>query len=457
MESYDAVVPLYIHDTSNRNDRWAEGSATRWWLHHSLFSLRESLKQKGVTLLIRQGDPQTIIQDVLDKEKIEAIFWNRLYTPREIERDTAIKANLRAQGKTVETFNSALLKEPWTHGKPNGDPYRIFTPFWKAYGLSGMSTLPEPLPTTWKPSATFESSDALESLGLLPRIAWDQGFTPLWQPGEETAQKRLRDFLDEAALHYATDRDIPSMMGTSRLSPHLHFGEISPRRIVAEVMSRFPAGTHGTEVFLKELGWREFAYHLLYHFPHTAEAPLDERFSTFPWPPLDHEMLSRWQKGMTGFPIIDAGMRELWQTGWMHNRVRMIVASLLTKNLMIHWLEGAEWFWDTLIDADLASNTLGWQWTAGSGADAAPYFRVFNPILQGEKFDPRGDYVRRWVPELAKLPDRWIHRPFEAPAKELADCGVRLGLAYPSPIVDLKISRERALEAFSRIKKTSEI
>ena len=452
LEAYDAVIPLYIHDITPRSDPWGEGSATRWWLHHSLDALSERLRQVGGQLLIRQGDPLTVLEELMTVSGAEAIVWNRLYTPHEIQRDTGLKSHFRDQGKSVRTFNSALLKEPWEHKKPNGDPYRVFTPFWKAYLASGMSILPEPAPTSWKVCSIPLAGDSLSSLELLPRIPWDEGFNASWCPGENGAFRQLTHFLDESVLRYDTHRDIPGVSGTSRLSPHLQFGEISPRRILSEVYGRFTAGTPGVDVFLKEVGWREFAYHLLYHFPHTAEAPLDERFKAFPWPSPDPELIRRWQTGKTGFPIVDAGMRELWHTGWMHNRVRMIVASLLTKNLMVHWLKGAEWFWDTLVDADLASNTMGWQWTAGSGADAAPYFRVFNPILQGEKFDPSGDYVRRWVPELARLPARWIHRPFECPSAELSAFGVHLGRDYPAPVVDLKVSREKALEAFSQIK-----
>jgi deoxyribodipyrimidine photo-lyase len=292
----------------------------------------------------------------------------------------------------------------------------------------------------------------------LPSIRWDSGLYDCWKPGEAPAQQQLDNFIADAVDHYNNDRDSPGTEGTSRLSPHLHFGEISPRQILQSVrnMTEFEESMAptGQNVFMKQLGWRDFAHQLLFHFPQTADNPLDERFANYPWSRENDagELLAAWQKGRTGFPIVDAGMRELWHTGWMHNRVRMIVASLLTKNLGIHWLEGARWFWDTLVDADLANNSMGWQWTAGCGADAAPFFRIFNPVSQSERFDPRGNYIRKWIPELAKLPDKALHAPWMQKNEILAHAGIRPGQDYPLPIVDLKETRQRALDQWSRIK-----
>jgi deoxyribodipyrimidine photo-lyase len=450
-ESFDCIIPLYIHDPLP-NDDWREGSASRWWLHYSLGSLDRSLKALNSRLIIRTGDPLTQLTEILTSSNAQAVFWNRRYSPCEVQRDTAIKATLKSRGIQVDTFNSALLKEPWEHLKPNGEPYRVFTPFWKGYLATGFSVSPEDPPCRMTKPPESLLSDELVSLNLLPQIPWDQGMRETWEPGEDSAQRQLRQFLEASASAYAEARDCPGIPGTSRLSPHLHFGEISPRRIAAEIRRYCRPGDRGVDVFLKEVGWREFAYHLLFHFPHTDHKPLDDRFDRFPWPTHDNEAYKRWSRGLTGYPIVDAGMRELWHTGWMHNRVRMIVASFLTKNLLIHWSKGAEWFWDTLVDADLAANSFGWQWTAGCGADAAPYFRIFNPILQGEKFDASGDYVRRWIPELSQVPAQWIHHPFDLPAEELKAYGVVLDRDYPAPIVELRGTRERALAAFAAIK-----
>lgn len=454
MESYDSVIPLYIQ-TRIQADPWGEGSATRWWLHHSLGALDRSLKSLGSGLIIRIGGPLDQLTELCESLKVEAVFWNRLYSPSEIHRDTELKAQLKGKGFRVKTFNSGLLKEPWEHLKPNGEPYRVFTPFWKAYLASGFSVFPEDPPEKMPPLPEPLTGEPLVALDLLPRIPWDLGMRETWEPGETSAHRQLRQFLDGPASAYAEARDQPGILGTSRLSPHLHFGEISPRRIASEIKKTCNPGDRGAEVFMKEVGWREFGYHLLFHFPHTDRKPLDERFTAFPWPSHDSAAFERWTRGLTGYPIVDAGMRELWHTGWMHNRVRMIVASFLTKNLMIHWTRGAEWFWDTLVDADLASNTLGWQWTAGCGADASPYFRIFNPILQGEKFDGAGSYIRRWIPELSQVPDQWIHHPFDLSVHELSVFGVVLGQDYPKPMVDLKATRERALSAFAAIKSGS--
>ena len=448
----DTVIPVYIHPLS-QDSPWPMGSASRWWLHHSLKSLDSSLRSLGSGLLIRRGEPLEVLRDLIAATGADWIYWNRLYEPSEIARDTRLKQALREDGLAVETCNSRLLYEPWEIKRTGGEPYRVFTPFWKSMQALGLRRPPEPAPRAMPPLPEGLQGESLDQLQLLPRISWDKGFYAFWPVGESAAHARLDEFSDTSLACYKTGRDHPGQAGTSRLSPHLHFGEISPRQIVDSLLRdlEFGLGAAG-ESYLREIAWREFAAHLLFHCPGTAEQPLDRRFLRFPWRTEYAEDLSHWHRGETGFPVVDAGMRELWHTGWMHNRVRMIVASLLTKNLLIPWQEGAKWFWDTLVDADLASNTMGWQWTAGCGADAAPYFRIFNPTLQGERFDPEGDYVRRWVPELSTLPARIIHKPWEAGASVLAGFDVTLGKDYPYPRVDLRASRERALAAFGAIK-----
>ena len=351
------------------------------------------------------------------------------------------------------------MQEPWEVLTKNKTAFRVFTPFWKAHQLSYQPLPPLPAPEILPNLSKTIASLDIDDLQLLPTIPWDKGIAATWHPGEKSARARLQQFLDTGMQDYATARDRPDQSGSSRLSPHLHFGEISPKQIVSAVTNYVQANKQAgilksAETFIRELGWREFAYHLLFHFPHTIEKPLNERFATFPWQSDYRSPLKAWQQGRTGFPIIDAGMRELWHTGWMHNRVRMLVASLLTKNLRIPWQQGERWFWDTLVDADLASNVLGWQWTAGCGADAAPYFRIFNPVTQGERHDPNGDYVRRWVPELTELPAKYIHKPWETPSPILDECGVRLGDTYPYPIIDLRQSRQQALAMYDSIKTT---
>ena len=353
-----------------------------------------------------------------------------------------------------------MLREPWQHLKKDGTPYRVFTSFWKSLYKVGPSrdsvTIPDHLPAA--PKNRLPKSPPIESLRLLPTLHWDKAFYQHWQPGEDGAWNALKDFCDGRLIGYKTDRDIPEISGTSRLSAHLHFGEISPLQLWQYLLQwgaseTSPGTLTAVEAWLRQLGWREFSHHLLYHFPHTALQPLDTRFERFPWHTDYAASLTRWQKGQTGIPVVDAGMRELWATGYMHNRVRIIAASLLTKNLRTPWQEGARWFRDTLVDADLANNTMGWQWIAGSGADAAPFFRIFNPVLQGEKFDKAGVYVRRWVPELAGLENKYIHQPWSAEPETLAKAGIRLGREYPEPVVDLKTSRQQALDAWDRVKR----
>ncbi|MBN2885830.1 MAG: deoxyribodipyrimidine photo-lyase [Chromatiaceae bacterium] len=446
------ILPLYIH-APEEEAPWARGAASRWWLHHSLAALDAELRALGSRLIIARGASLAELRRVATASGARGVFWNRLYDPATRERDSRIKQALRAEGLECESFNGALLVEPWEVLKGDGEPYRVFSAFWRqAVKVLPGETLaaPSALPVLDRPPASLP----LEALELLPRIGWDAGLAAAWTPGEPGAWAALERFIGAALADYGEGRNRPDQPSTSRLSAHLHFGELSPRQALAALRARgFDPHTKPAEPFVRELGWREFGYHLLYHFPHTTERPLDERFADFPWA-LDGaaERLERWQQGATGIPLVDAGMRELWHSGWMHNRTRMVVASLLTKNLLIPWQEGARWFWDTLVDADLASNTLGWQWTAGCGADAAPYFRIFNPVLQGQRFDPEGAYIRRWCPELARLPAKFIHQPWSAPDPILRAAGVQLGATYPRPLIDLATSRERALGIWEQLK-----
>jgi deoxyribodipyrimidine photo-lyase len=448
-----AVIPVFIH-APDEEAPWQPGAASRWWLHQSLHALDADLRAAGSKLVIRQGPSLVTLRDLVKETGAGAVFWNRRYEPAVIARDATIKQALPAQSVEAESFNGALLNEPWTIQNRSGRPFQVFTPFWKHCLTKPAPAEPMPAPAGIPVPNKWPKPLALEALDLEPRIQWAEGMRSAWQPGAAGAQARLKRFLNECLPNYSEDRNRPDRAGTSRLSPHLHFGEITARQIWHAVRrdaesKHIPEPTWHALPFLTEIGWREFAHHLLWHFPHTPSQPLRANFNKFPWhnPPA---FLKAWQKGCTGYPIVDAGMRELWATGWMHNRVRMIVASFLVKDLLVSWQEGARWFWDTLVDADLAQNTLGWQWTAGCGADAAPYFRVFNPASQGEKFDPRGDYVRKWCPELVKLPDKWLHHPWHAPSETLAHAGVVLGRNYPEPIVSHAIAREVALEAFAR-------
>jgi len=448
------VLPLYILDTGTR--AWPPGGAGRWWLHHSLAALADALRRRhGLNLLLLRGDPAVLLPRLVRQTGARAVYWNRLYEPAAIQRDTVIKSDLKTAGIAVETGNSALLFEPWTVQTRIKGWFRVFSPFWRAC-LALPQPPPQPAPKTvtgWTGAVTGER---LEDWGLLPAAPdWAGSLRAAWQPGEAGAAARLAGFLDTALSGYADERDRPDRAATSRLSPHLHFGEIGPRQIWQAVQMRIAQHDHGrgdaAGKFLAEIGWREFSYHLLYHFPDLPERNFRGDFDGFPWHD-DPALLRRWQRGRTGYPIVDAGMRELWQTGWMHNRVRMIAASFLVKHLRQHWRHGAAWFWDTLVDADLASNAASWQWVAGSGADAAPYFRIFNPILQGAKFDPDGAYVRRWVPELAALPATYIHQPWAAPAAVLAAAGVTPGRSYPAPVVDHDRARKAALAAFAGLR-----
>jgi deoxyribodipyrimidine photo-lyase len=449
------VIPVFIH-APEEEAPWSPGGATKWWLHQSLRVLDASLRERGSRLILRRGAALETLRALLRETGAGAVFWNRRYEPAVIARDARVKESLRNEGVKSESFNGALLQEPWMIKNKSDRPFQVFTPFWKQCLNETDPTEPLPAPRKISAPVKWPESLALAALELEPKIKWAEGMRAAWSPGETGAQTQLKQFLAAAFLNYSVDRNRPDLTGTSRLSPFLHFGEISPRQIWHAIrqhaeVKKNPKTVWRSSQFLAEIGWREFAHHLLFHFPHTPTDPLRTDFKKFPWR-TDEKLLQLWQKGKTGYPIVDAGMRELWATGWMHNRVRMIVASFLVKDLLLSWCDGAAWFWDTLVDADLAQNTSGWQWTAGCGADAAPYFRVFNPMSQGEKFDPRGVYVRRWCPEIAKLPDEWLHRPWEAPVEILQRAGLQLGRDYPKPIVNHAAARVAALEAFARIR-----
>jgi len=446
------IIPVYIWSPEDEGG-WAPGAASRVWLHHALERLSAALGKHRLRLTLRQGPAAAELEALIRETNATAVYWNRRYEPAAIARDAAIKKTLSDKGAEVKSFNGALLFEPWEVENLSGKPYQVFTQFWKTCLKRPEPAGPLPTPTPFTLPGAWPESAALDDLGLQPAFDWARGIRESWAFGEDAAHARLETFLDEAVHAYGDQRDRPDSDGTSRMSPYLHTGAISPRQIWHAVQQRGPelGGGGGAEKFLAEIGWREFSHHLLYHFPHTVDAPLRTQFEAFPWC-HDAGALRAWQRGRTGYPMVDAGMRELWHTGWMHNRVRMIAASFLVKHLLQPWQEGARWFWDTLVDADLANNTQGWQWTAGCGADAAPYFRIFNPITQGRKFDPNGDFVRRWIPELAELPAKYIHGPWEAPASVLNDAGVTLGETYPAPIVDHQEARERALAAFEATK-----
>jgi deoxyribodipyrimidine photo-lyase len=421
-----------------------------------LASLSDVLQRYRSRLILRQGSSLSTLQALIRTTGARAVFWNRRYEPTVRQRDTTIKTTLRAEGLTVESFNAGLLFEPWEIQTKAGNPFQVFTPFWKTCLARSEPAEPLSPPDRIPAPAQWPESLSLAQLDLEPAVDWTVGIRAAWRPGAQHAVKQFQRFRDQAMHSYAQDRDRPDIIGSSRLSPHLHFGEISPRQVWhtvqdARLMPGQAGKTQGAEAYLRELGWREFAHHVLYHFPHTTHQPLRSQFAAFPWRD-ESTSLRAWQRGRTGYPLIDAGMRELWTTGWMHNRVRMVVASFLVKHLLLTWQAGAAWFWDTLVDADLANNTLGWQWAAGCGADAAPYFRIFNPITQGEKFDPRGAYVRHWIPELANVPDRWLHKPWEAPPTVLSEASVTLGQTYPLPIIDHRMARERALAAFASLR-----
>ena len=459
--SDSCIIPIYILDEVNP-EKFKLGRASRIWLHYSLEQLNKELDGN---LLFFKGDPELILAEVTKKLNISEVYWNRCYEPWRIARDSRIKEKLFDTGIKVHSYNGALLWEPWEIAKADGTPYRVFTPFYRKGCLN--ATLPrKPITrprnlnfiTNTNTTITDLPSCGLDELNLLPDWGWDKKIIDSWDVGEKAAERRLKVFLKDGINDYKDGRNFPSKTNVSRLSAYLHWGEISPNTIWHAVQESLITDKIKPELqdknkdtFLSELGWREFSHSLLYHFPSLPTKNLQSKFDRFPWQENQKD-LKAWQSGSTGYPIVDAGMRELWQTGYMHNRVRMIVGSFLVKNLLIHWHHGESWFWDTLVDADLANNSASWQWIAGCGADAAPYFRIFNPVTQGKRFDSDGDYTRRYIPELSALPDKYLFAPWEAPDIVLKQAGVELGKHYPKPICDLKISRERALKAFSQVK-----
>ena len=453
------VIPIFILDEESEGLR-PLGAASRWWLHHSLAALSAELDAKGAPLLIFRGPARAIIADVVKTIRPGAVMWNRRYRKAEILIDAAIKEDLKAAKIEAESFSGTLLFEPWTVKSKAGTPMRVFTPFFRAATAMGEIAPPTQAPRTIPGHSVKPKSVGairLEALDLLPtQPDWAGGLKQEWVPGEKGARKRLDVFLKKGLADYKEGRNFPDRPSTSKLSPHLRFGEITARQCWHAAGHAVESGESDARdsdlaTFRSELGWREFSYHLLFNLDDITRDNMQKRFDAFQWA-RNEKALRQWQKGQTGYPIVDAGMRELWQTGWMHNRVRMIVGSFLVKHLMIDWRRGEDWFWDTLVDADMASNPASWQWVAGTGADAAPYFRVFNPVLQGQKFDPDGAYVRHYVPELARMPAKFIHAPWTAPDSVLQDAGVSLGFDYPHPMVDHQAARDRALATFEALK-----
>lgn len=443
------IIPLFILDDENAGE-WKRGGAARWWLYKSLQSLNKSLSGN---MVFRKGKADEILPEIVEESGALAVFWNRCYEPWRISRDERIKTILKEKRVEAQSFNGSLLWEPWDIKKDDGTPYKVFTPYYRKGCLNAKAPdEPKPKPKNIK-FADFSPRYSESDLDLLPKIQWYRKMEDHWDISEDGAQKRLHHFLENGLKGYKEDRNRPDFDNTSQLSPYLHHGEISVRQIWYEARSKGMdcAPEKDVDHFCSELGWREFSYSLLYYNPDLPREPIQKKFEAFPWDKNDKALL-RWQKGQTGIPIVDAGMRQLWETGWMHNRVRMIVASLLIKNMLLHWHEGEEWFWDCLVDADFANNSASWQWVAGCGADAAPYFRIFNPVTQGQKFDPEGDYIRKYVPELKHLPTKHLYAPWEAPPMILKGANIELGKDYPEPVVDLKGSRERALEAFKSLK-----
>jgi deoxyribodipyrimidine photo-lyase len=444
------VVPIFIMDPLMSSI----GGASKWWLHHALQDLDSQLKARdaGLFCYVAQ-DVLSVLKTVLDQNNLKRIVWNRVYEPAWVTRDSEIKKALQESGFEVETFNSSLLWEPFRVLNGQKKPYQVFTPFFRK-GCLGLTPALEGIeqPSAESPTSFLKPQEVgvgFDQLGLLSGFAWFQKLEPQWQIGEKVAHKKWEFFLKNKLNGYKKGRDFPGRNDTSGLSPFLHWGLISVHRMAKDLKDRL-AGNLDADCFLSELGWREFSAYLLYHFPDFENTNFQSRFDAFPWQE-NSDLLHAWQKGQTGIPIVDAGMRQLWQTGLMHNRLRMVVGSFLVKNLRIHWKKGERWFWDTLLDADLASNVAGWQWVAGTGADAAPYFRVFNPVLQSQRFDPQAEYIKKWVPELKDCEPAVAFAPWEASESVLRAAGVILGQTYPKPIVDLAQSRAHALTVYGQL------
>jgi deoxyribodipyrimidine photo-lyase len=450
-----AVVPVFVW-APDEEQPWAPGGASRWWLHESLARLAKSLSARGLRLVLLHGPAADALLAAAGASGADEVAWNTRYAPPLAERDRAVRAALESGGVGVRQFAAQLLHDPDAVQTTSGGPYRVFTPFWRkvSEGLNVAPPLPVPRLGARLAPARWPESAPLASLGLSPLqqdgVDWAGEMRRSWRPGEDGAAARLAALIDDRLAQYSGRRDRPDLEGTSALSPHLHHGEISPRQVWHALAEAAPRGDSSADTFRSQLGWREFSYHVLHHHPRSPTEPLREKYAAFPWR-SDDEALARWRRGRTGYPLVDAGMRQLWATGWMHNRVRMVVASFLCKHLLLPWQLGAEWFWDTLVDADLANNTMGWQWAAGCGADAQPFIRIFNPITQSQKFDPDGSYIRRWVPEIAMLPAPLIHTPWNAPPDLFLDPTRNLATPYPSPLVDHRAGRQRALDAFAQL------
>ncbi|NBJ10099.1 cryptochrome/photolyase family protein [Microvirga arsenatis] len=452
------VLCFYVFDEASEGVR-PLGGAARWWLHGSLEALNEALQRLGSSLVLFRGPATSVVERIVAGTGASAIYWNRRYGAAEIAIDRTLKQRLAARGIKAQSFNGRLVHEPWEIVNRAGKPFQVFTPYLRAaFARPAAPPLPSPerlAGGAW-PASLLAEAVALPDLSLEPAFPdWAVGLRKAWRRGEPAARERLARFLDEGLKGYAERRDRPHLEGTSRLSPHLRFGEVSPRQVWHAVLgaaARDPSLEQDAKKYLSEIAWRDFTHQLLHDHPHLPERPHSSRFEAFPWIE-DRQALRAWQKGLTGYPIVDAGMRQLWQTGWMHNRVRMIAGSFLVKHLLADWRRGEAWFWDTLVDADAANNAFSWQWIAGSGPDSAPFHRIFNPVVQGEKFDPGGDYIRAYVPELAGLPPAFIHKPWEAPPAMLRQAGIRLGETYPEPLVPHGPARERALDAFRSLRR----
>ena len=451
------VIPLYIYNDDDNRD-WQLGAASRWWLHQSLESLGADIRTRGSQLIIKKGPPLEVLRKLIKHTNATAIYANTLYEPENFKRDDAIRSTLERMDIGFHCYHGNLLCPPSHVKNKSGGPYKVFTPFYRYYIKNGFDTRLSATPKQLPKISGNIKSDSLNSLRLLPKIKWYSNFGTIWQPSESGAARSLQVFCKKRIGKYPETRDIPAEDGTSHLSPHLHFGEISPRQIIASLnkaadFSAIFGISEARDTVVRQLVWRDFAHHVLIHFPHTTTQPFNNSYKNFPWKRGNKKFFDAWKKGKTGIPIVDAGMRQLWQTGTMHNRVRMIVASLLTKNANIHWLEGARWFWDTLVDADLANNSMNWQWVAGCGVDAAPYFRIFNPVSQGKKFDPAGDYIKQWIPELTNFPTRYIHEPWNAPDKVLQEIDIVVGKDYPRPILDIASTRKQSLDNYNNFRK----
>ncbi|WP_461081525.1 cryptochrome/photolyase family protein [Spirosoma flavus] len=441
------VLAIYILD---ERTEFSIGGASRWWLHHSLAALNKALAGK---LLLFKGDATQIIPQLVTSTKAKGVYWNTCYEPAYLATDQTIKQQLSDDGLNVQTFEESYLWPLSEVVKKDGTPYKVYNPFLRARLAATPPALPQPRPRGLELASTQPTgSVSLDALALLPTIPWDTGIRQAWTPGEDSAQALLSSFVATKLDHYGSERNYPARDVLSRLSPYLHYGELSPRQIwhaVYAAKAERGQSAENVKAFISEICWRDFAYTLLFHFPETSTESYNQRLKRLEWT-YNEELLKKWQQGQTGIPIVDAGMRQLWQTGYMHNRVRMITASFLIKNLLTDWRVGAAWFLDCLVDADLAVNTLNWQWVAGTGLDAAPFFRVFNPVLQSRKYDSKGDYIKSYVPELKDLPAKYIHAPWLAPESVLDKANLQLGRNYPAPCVDLQASTQAALAAYRK-------